>query len=173
MVRDDQLTWREFELGQSRFTKEIIRANWPKPHVDAITHFFYLICNHSLREQPQGDLTLQTYADRTRYKWHLTLGTPQSFNIARINEGLLAKIGDELFNKRREQAISRCAVSRLFPSRPMLMSSTLPFSFRNPPPPLCHHSTFPLCIDPTEPPFSIDPTAFWPASYPTAFLARH
>ncbi|KAJ7902162.1 hypothetical protein B0H14DRAFT_2330152, partial [Mycena olivaceomarginata] len=97
MVRDDQLTWREFELGQSRFTKEIIRANWPKPHVDAITHFFYLICNHSLREQPQGDLTLQTYADRTRYEWHLTLGTPQSFNIAQINEGLLAKIGDELF----------------------------------------------------------------------------
>ncbi|KAJ7257570.1 hypothetical protein B0H12DRAFT_984626, partial [Mycena haematopus] len=96
MVRDDQLTWREFDLGKSQYLKEITRAGWPKTHVEALSQFFYLICNHSLREQPMGDATLKVYADRTRFEWHQTLGSENSFNIARINESLLAKIGEEL-----------------------------------------------------------------------------
>src|ERR1700761_5742542 len=43
MIRDDQLTWREFDLGKTRFLKEIIRAHWPATHVDALSKFFYLI----------------------------------------------------------------------------------------------------------------------------------
>ncbi|KAJ7160560.1 hypothetical protein C8R43DRAFT_1176852, partial [Mycena crocata] len=108
MVRDDQLGWRNFSLGSNRYIKEIIRANWPKSHVDALTQFFYLLETHSLREQEHGEQILMIYADRFRLEFFQTLGTPQSFNIARINDSLLTKIGDEYFLKLRSQNLATC-----------------------------------------------------------------
>ncbi|KAJ7760660.1 hypothetical protein DFH07DRAFT_740692 [Mycena maculata] len=77
MVRDDQLTWREFDLGKARFLMEIMRYKWEKKHLDALSKFFYLICNHPLRFQPHGEATLLTYAECTRFSWHQSLGTPE------------------------------------------------------------------------------------------------
>ncbi|KAJ6621520.1 hypothetical protein B0H10DRAFT_2215160 [Mycena sp. CBHHK59/15] len=33
MVRDEHLTWRQFSLGNIRYIKEIVRADWPRAHV--------------------------------------------------------------------------------------------------------------------------------------------
>ncbi|KAJ6607856.1 hypothetical protein B0H10DRAFT_1736469, partial [Mycena sp. CBHHK59/15] len=108
MLQDDQLSWREFDLGKTRFLKEIIQAGWDQKHCDTLSQFFFHISNHSLREQPNADQILKVYADRTRFAWHQSLGTDNSFNITKINEQLLTKIGDELFNKCREQALTLC-----------------------------------------------------------------
>ncbi|KAJ7160663.1 hypothetical protein C8R43DRAFT_881441 [Mycena crocata] len=106
MVRDDQLSWRNFSLGSNRYIKEIIRAKWPKAHVDALTQFFYLLETHSLREQEHGEQILMIYADRFRLEFFQTLGTPQSFNIARISDTQLTKIGDEYFHKLRASSVT-------------------------------------------------------------------
>ncbi|KAJ6523101.1 hypothetical protein DFH09DRAFT_1330169 [Mycena vulgaris] len=91
MVRDDQLSWRDFDLGKTYFLTEIIRTGWPKAHVDSLSAFFFLISSHAIRGQPGSDAAAKVYADRTHYEWHNTLGTEHSFNIALINEDLLRK----------------------------------------------------------------------------------
>ncbi|KAJ7760238.1 hypothetical protein DFH07DRAFT_708587, partial [Mycena maculata] len=106
MPRDNQLSWRDFDLAQARFLKEIIRVGWPKSHIEALSQFFYLICNHSDRGLPGGEAALLAYADHIRAEWHRTLGTPESFNIALINDHLLRQIGDDLFIKRRDDALN-------------------------------------------------------------------
>ncbi|KAJ6611284.1 hypothetical protein B0H10DRAFT_1711142, partial [Mycena sp. CBHHK59/15] len=55
MVRDENLSYREFSLRWHRYIKEIIRANWPKLHVNALAQFFYGLDTHSLHEQEHGD----------------------------------------------------------------------------------------------------------------------
>ncbi|KAK7012905.1 hypothetical protein R3P38DRAFT_1540859 [Favolaschia claudopus] len=116
MKPDEDLSWHDFELGHNRFIKEIIRANWSKRHVDALTQFFYLIDTHTLREQKHGEKILITYAARYRLDWHRTLGTDQSFNIARINETMLHKIADEHFYKLRANEADRCEYLAFFDS---------------------------------------------------------
>ncbi|KAJ7785754.1 hypothetical protein B0H16DRAFT_1295785 [Mycena metata] len=107
MVRDNQLAWREFDLGKTRFLKEIIRAGWPTSHVDALSKFFFLIMNYdTIRNRPGGEQILMTYADRIRWDWHQMLGTSESFNISIINHELLRSISDEVFNARREKVLS-------------------------------------------------------------------
>ncbi|KAJ7092764.1 hypothetical protein C8R44DRAFT_559555, partial [Mycena epipterygia] len=54
MVRDENLTHREFGLGWHHYIKEIDRAGWSKLHIDVLTQFFYGLNTHSLHEQEHG-----------------------------------------------------------------------------------------------------------------------
>ncbi|KAJ7735840.1 hypothetical protein DFH07DRAFT_987041 [Mycena maculata] len=102
MVEDKDLSFREFALAWHRYIKEITRANWPKLHVDVLTQFFYGLDTHPLHQQEpeHGDKILRIYADRYRKEWFSTLGTPQSFNLAIINEALLSKLTHEYLDFR-------------------------------------------------------------------------
>jgi hypothetical protein len=107
MVRDEHLTWRQFSLGNIRYIKEIVRADWPWAHVEALTQFFYILDQHDLHNlETDGENIIKIYADRLRAEWFRTLGTSQSFNIAIIEEKIMAKISDEYFGKRRAKLIS-------------------------------------------------------------------
>ncbi|KAF7357135.1 Reverse transcriptase ribonuclease h [Mycena sanguinolenta] len=107
MTRDEHLTWRQFSLGSNRYLKEIVRAGWPGTHVEALTQFFYALEQHDFRDlEDDGDNILKIYADRVRVEWFRTLGTPQAFNIAIIEEKNLSKIADEYFTKKRSKFIS-------------------------------------------------------------------
>ncbi|KAJ7466522.1 hypothetical protein FB451DRAFT_1402246 [Mycena latifolia] len=66
MVRDENLTWREFSLGRHRYIKELVNAEWPKGHVDALSRFFFILDTHSLHEEDHGSKIVQIYADRYR-----------------------------------------------------------------------------------------------------------
>ncbi|KAJ7042897.1 hypothetical protein C8F04DRAFT_1390291 [Mycena alexandri] len=105
MVRDENLSHREFGLGWHRYIKEIGRADWPKLHVNALTQFFYGLDTHALHEQEHGSQIIRIYADRYRLEWFNTLGTANSFNIAIINDGLLTKITNEYFMKLHSKTI--------------------------------------------------------------------
>ncbi|KAJ7219524.1 hypothetical protein GGX14DRAFT_355831 [Mycena pura] len=106
MIRDENLTHREFGLGWHRYIKEIERAGWSKLHVDALTQFFYGLDTHSLHEQDHGSQIIRIYADRYRLEWFNTLGTANSFNLAIINEVLLTKISNEYFMKLHSKTIA-------------------------------------------------------------------
>ncbi|KAJ7112897.1 hypothetical protein C8R44DRAFT_741251 [Mycena epipterygia] len=106
MVRDENLTHREFGLGWHRYIKEIDRAGWSKLHIDVLTQFFYGLDTHSLHEQEHGSQIIRIYADRYRLEWFNTLGTANSFNLAIINEGLLTKISNEYFMKLHSKTIA-------------------------------------------------------------------
>ncbi|KAK7005445.1 hypothetical protein R3P38DRAFT_2794629 [Favolaschia claudopus] len=102
MARDEHLTWRQFSLGSNRYIKEIVRAGWPRVHVEALTQFFYSLEQHDLHNiEGDGENILKIYADRIRSEWFRTLGSSQSFNIAIIEEKIMSKISDEYFTKKR------------------------------------------------------------------------
>ncbi|KAJ7730227.1 hypothetical protein DFH07DRAFT_945431 [Mycena maculata] len=122
MVEDKDLSFREFALAWHRYIKEITRANWPKLHVDVLTQFFYGLNTHPLHQQEpeHGDKILRIYADRYRKEWFSTLGTPQSFNLAIINEALLSKLTHEYFTKLH----SKMAASNQSAYAPLLIPPT-------------------------------------------------
>ncbi|KAJ7825276.1 hypothetical protein B0H14DRAFT_3468620 [Mycena olivaceomarginata] len=95
MVRNENLSEKEFSRGSLRYLKEITAARWPAAHVEALTQFFYALSNHHLMEKENGSQILRIYADRYRYSWFLNLGTSKSFNIAIINEDVVKEIRDE------------------------------------------------------------------------------
>ncbi|KAJ7867257.1 hypothetical protein B0H13DRAFT_2351985 [Mycena leptocephala] len=107
MVCDEHLTWRQFSLSNIRYIKEIVRADWPRAHVEALTQFFYILDQHDLHNlETNGENIIKIYVDRLRAKWFRTLGTSQSFNIAIIEEKIMTQISDEHFGKRRAKLIS-------------------------------------------------------------------
>ncbi|KAJ7654357.1 hypothetical protein B0H17DRAFT_1214344 [Mycena rosella] len=106
MVRDENLTAREFSMGWHRYIKEITRANWSAAHVDALTQFFYGLDTHSITEHEHGGAITRIYADRYRFNWFNTLGTDQSFNLVLINEDLMNKIQNEYFMKLHSKVIA-------------------------------------------------------------------
>ncbi|KAK7007078.1 hypothetical protein R3P38DRAFT_3212711 [Favolaschia claudopus] len=102
MARDEHLTWRQFSLGSNRYIKEIVRAGWPRVHVETLTQFFYSLEQHDLHNiEGDGENILKIYADRIRSEWFRTLGSSQSFNIAIIEDKIMSKISDEYFTKKR------------------------------------------------------------------------
>ncbi|KAJ7132616.1 hypothetical protein C8R46DRAFT_923899 [Mycena filopes] len=108
MVRDQDLTYREFSLGSHRYIKEIRRLGWPEKHVQAQSQFFYALDTHSIREQSKehGDKIVLIYADRYRLEWFQTLGIPgQSFNLAQISPEHLNQVSNDYFRKLHAQTI--------------------------------------------------------------------
>ncbi|KAJ6566535.1 hypothetical protein B0H19DRAFT_939720 [Mycena capillaripes] len=106
MVRDENLPYREFSLGWHRYVKELEKAGWPQAHITAISQFFFGLETHSFCEQEHGDKIIQIYADRYRLEWFNTLGKPNAFNLAIIDEVLLQKIANEHLMKLHTKAIA-------------------------------------------------------------------
>jgi hypothetical protein len=106
MLRDEELSYRNFSLGWHRYVKELDHAGWDPLHVHSITQFFYGLETHSLREQEYGDKIIQIYADRYRVEWFDMLGKPGAFNLALINEELLHKVTNEYLMKLHTKTIA-------------------------------------------------------------------
>ncbi|KAJ7079874.1 hypothetical protein C8R43DRAFT_910064 [Mycena crocata] len=100
MVADQDLPWREFSLGNARYIVEATKAGWEPNHVKALQQFFWGIETHSKRTHVMGEKILLIYADLVRAEWFRTLGTPESFNIALINEDTLRTVSEEFWGKR-------------------------------------------------------------------------
>ncbi|KAF7315770.1 Reverse transcriptase ribonuclease h [Mycena indigotica] len=98
MRRDQELEFREFELGSNRYLAELPRFNFPEQHVNALAVFFYDVVSHPMRAQAHGEQILLKYADRYREEWFRTLGTPAAFNISLINEDGLERIRQSRVN---------------------------------------------------------------------------
>ncbi|KAG6370948.1 hypothetical protein JVT61DRAFT_10837 [Boletus reticuloceps] len=94
---DHQLTYSEFMYAKNLFLTAIDNAKWGDDAIDSFNWFFHNLDNHPMREEgDRGERALLLYASRARTDWHDKLVLRKAYNIATINEELLAKIAREL-----------------------------------------------------------------------------
>lgn len=94
---DHQLSFSEFMYAKNLFLTAIDNAKWGDDTTDSFNWFFHNLDNHPMREEgDRGERALLLYASRARADWHDKLALRKAYNIATINEDLLAKIAREL-----------------------------------------------------------------------------
>ena len=94
---DHQLSFSEFMYAKNLFLTAIDNAKWGNDTTDSFNWFFHNLDNHPMREEGDcGERVLLLYASRARADWHNKLALCKAYNIATINEDLLAKIAREL-----------------------------------------------------------------------------
>lgn len=126
VVLDRDLTWSQFGVAKNNYLRLVAKHKWPPKHVEALTHFFFNLEIHEYRNITKGDEALLSYACRSRREWHTRLKLNEGFNIGIINERLLRKAYDEIWDNRRERAIG--TVSQSCPPLPLETSLTILFS---------------------------------------------
>ncbi|KZT18306.1 hypothetical protein NEOLEDRAFT_1065920 [Neolentinus lepideus HHB14362 ss-1] len=105
-IADDKLSWRQMEMGFTGMLAEMESAGWDTQHHGALANLFWNLTNHEYRSRPHGETALITYQARIRRHWHDTLKRGEGYNIATINDRLLAAIMDEVWDKYRMEAMS-------------------------------------------------------------------
>jgi hypothetical protein len=98
VLRDEDITWDQMEIGAALLLRHMHQNSWPLTATDALSVFWYKLQNHEMRTRPNGQRILMAYQARVRREWHAALDLKDDgFNIALLDDGLLAKITRELF----------------------------------------------------------------------------
>ena len=120
---DHQLTYSEFMYAKNLFLTAIDSFNW----------FFHNLDNHPMREEgDHGERELLLYASRAHMDWHDKLMLHKAYNIATINEDLLAKIASELDSREVQANLEQVrTLVRVSPTR--LISFTASSCLTTPP----------------------------------------
>ncbi|KAG1888919.1 uncharacterized protein F5891DRAFT_1217138 [Suillus fuscotomentosus] len=106
-IADHELSFSIFLRAKNLFLVQISKAKWPRPHIDALSLFFWHLENHSIRNNSDiGDMVILTYASRVRQDWHDRLKRDEGFNIGNVNENLIRTINEELWDKVRSRTLN-------------------------------------------------------------------
>jgi len=91
VVHDESLTFEQFGQATVRMIAAMANNGWQKPHVDMHIQFWSNIEHHKWRysRMDSHQRALLTYQGNQRRNWHATIGGPQAFNLALINEDVL------------------------------------------------------------------------------------
>lgn len=104
---DHELPMVEFLRAKNAFLHHAAQEKWPKKHIDALSLFFWKLENHPMRELPNGEDVILTYASRVRRQWHDDLKAKTAGNISIISTELIQSIGFEINARRQEEAVRR------------------------------------------------------------------
>jgi hypothetical protein len=103
VVRDQDLTWRQFETAKTAFLIHATKAGWPKEHREALATCWRDLETHEYRDRSHGERMLLLYQARIRKEWHDSMKRQDSFNIALFNDTLLRSISDEVWHQVKEE----------------------------------------------------------------------
>ncbi|KAI6114000.1 hypothetical protein F5141DRAFT_1001783, partial [Pisolithus sp. B1] len=100
VTADEDLSWEEFTEAAHQLTTTMRENKWPENRINSHIKFWLVLKGHPWRHGhcEISKRALLTYQACVRCKWHDTLATPHSFNIALINPTLLLQIRDELIH---------------------------------------------------------------------------
>ncbi|KAF8063371.1 hypothetical protein FPV67DRAFT_1387749, partial [Lyophyllum atratum] len=99
VIPDEELQWEQMTLASTSMVAHMLKAHWPKEHLEALRTFYYNIINHKWRATRDGYAALLIYQARVRREWHHQLEDLDgdgAFNIGIINDVLLSNIREEL-----------------------------------------------------------------------------
>ncbi|KIO04615.1 hypothetical protein M404DRAFT_26070 [Pisolithus tinctorius Marx 270] len=132
VTKDEDLSWEEFSEAAHRLVAAMKENNWEKENVDNHVKFWLALENHPWRHGSCAisKSALLVYQARVRRKWHDTLNTGHSFNIALVNDRLLANIRDELVHSARVAELD--SLKRVSLSTPSLRRSEINNFFDHP-----------------------------------------
>jgi hypothetical protein len=104
VIRDEDLDWYQFFRASNSLLDHIPKAHWPQENIDSLATFFVNIQCSKLHDRSNGGKVLLTYQARVRREWHDALKRDEGFDIGIINERLMNKIADEVYDNERRAA---------------------------------------------------------------------
>ena len=107
VIPDVDLSWRQMNVGKNTMLRHMELCNWPSKHVDSFARFYLHLELDPMRSHPNGERVLIAYQAKVRRQWHDDITRGQGFNIAQINQRLLATVAEEVWDAIRLEAIRK------------------------------------------------------------------
>ncbi|KAG2145676.1 hypothetical protein BD769DRAFT_1771727 [Suillus cothurnatus] len=108
VIKDDNLTWEQFNEAAPCMIVSMKENDWPEDWIDMHVAFWSALQNHrwchAFNTHKQWALLL--YQAQQRCCWHLSVGSSNSWSLARINQPLLDKVHEEVFKQFRIQELA-------------------------------------------------------------------
>ena len=98
MIPDVDLSWRQMNIGKNTMLRHMELCNWPPKHIDSFARFYLHLELDPMRSHCNREWVLITYQAKVRCQWHDDIARGQGFNIAQINQRLLATVVKEVWD---------------------------------------------------------------------------
>ena len=121
VIPDADLSWRQMNIGKNTMLRHMELCSWPVKHVDSFARFYLHLELDPMRSRPNGERVLLAYQAKVRRQWHDDIARGQGFNIAQINQRLLATVAEEVWDAIRLEAVKKVSI----------FSNVLVFPFAN------------------------------------------
>ncbi|KAJ7059010.1 hypothetical protein C8F01DRAFT_1085467 [Mycena amicta] len=102
VVKDCDLTWEQLAFAKNSMLHQMTLLSWPAKHVESLANFWYNLETHPTRSMLHGDRIVITYQSEVRIEWHEALKRDQGFNIAHINDSLMRRASDKIWDSVHE-----------------------------------------------------------------------
>ncbi|KAG1800695.1 uncharacterized protein BJ212DRAFT_1287078, partial [Suillus subaureus] len=104
VVKDEQLTWEEFNKAAPRMIMSMRVHDWPNDRVQMHIQFWTVLQEHCWCHTPDmlKQRALLLYQSQQRHRWHLTVGTVHDWSLEEINQDLLLEARKDLFNEQHD-----------------------------------------------------------------------
>lgn len=102
VTKDENLTWEEFNEVALCIISFMKVYDWPNDRVNMHIQFWTALQAHHWRHASDAlkQKALLLYQSQQRCRWHITVGTAQGWSLEEINQDLLFKVREELFNEK-------------------------------------------------------------------------
>ena len=87
-------------------------CNWPPKHIDSFAIFYLHLELDLMCSCPNGEWVLLAYQAKVRRQWHDDIAHSQGFNIAQINQRLLATVAKEVWDVIRLEAVRKVSICK-------------------------------------------------------------
>ena len=82
-------------------------CNWPLKHIKSFAGFYFHLELNPMCSCPNGEQALLAYQVKVQHQWHKDIARGQGFNIAPINQKLLATVTKEVWDTIHLEAIKK------------------------------------------------------------------
>jgi len=108
IVKDENLTWEQFNEAAPRMVTLMKENDWPDDRINMHISFWSALQNHRWRHDfdVHKQRALLLYQAQQHRRWHLAIGSSNSWSLAKINQELLDEARETIFNQFRIQQIS-------------------------------------------------------------------
>ncbi|KAJ7076770.1 hypothetical protein B0H15DRAFT_790221 [Mycena belliarum] len=106
VVKDNDLSWEQLLFAKNSMLEHMAALSWPDKHVSSLADFWYSLETHPSRSLLHGDRIVLTYQAEVRIEWHERLKRNKGFNIAFINDNLMRRASDKIWDSVRDAVSS-------------------------------------------------------------------
>lgn len=105
VVRDEHLSWEDFNEAAPRMITLMKLHNWPEDRVHMHIQFWSALQVHRWRHAADTlkQRALLLYQSQQQRRWHMTISTAQSWSLEELNQELIFEAREELFNEKRDK----------------------------------------------------------------------
>ncbi|KAJ6622810.1 hypothetical protein B0H10DRAFT_1787469 [Mycena sp. CBHHK59/15] len=125
VVKDIVLMWDQLSFAKNSMLYHMAKLGWSEKHITSLADFWYALEVHPQRTLLHGDRIVIAYQDKVCVKWHDSLKLDQGFNIMNINDNLMRRARNEIWDSLRAECLTQVSIS--FPLKLSTTNFVSPF----------------------------------------------